>query len=167
MTIIRRERPIGEAGRKARTARADARAFELAPLIAELRETGITSLRAIATESSRKGMPTATGVGERHSAKVRRMLAIVARPAGEVRPNLLGNVLDRTRPLVCIAAYEQEPPKSRAIRQSCEPARIARLRAVYQATHREPPLRSSTQFLVFKGGNCAEIDCFCRENRRK
>jgi hypothetical protein len=75
MTLIRRERPIGEAGRKARTARADARASELAPIIAELREAGITSLRAVATELSRRGIPTATGIREWQSAQVRRMLA--------------------------------------------------------------------------------------------
>jgi hypothetical protein len=75
MTIIRRERPIGEAGRKARTARAAAKATDLAPTIAELRAAGITSLRAIATELSRRGIPTATGVGEWKSAQVRRMLA--------------------------------------------------------------------------------------------
>ena len=44
------EQGIGEAGRKARTARADAQASELAPIIAELRQAGVTSLRAIASE---------------------------------------------------------------------------------------------------------------------
>jgi hypothetical protein len=75
MTIIRRERSLGEAGRKARTARADARASELAPIIAELREAGVTSLRTIAAELNARGVPTARGVGEWHSAQVRRMLA--------------------------------------------------------------------------------------------
>jgi hypothetical protein len=69
------EQGIGEAGRKARTARADAQASELAPIIAELRQAGVTSLRAIASELSRRGIPTATGVGEWQSAQVRRMLA--------------------------------------------------------------------------------------------
>jgi hypothetical protein len=54
--ILRRERSFG-AGRKARTARADARASELASIIAELREAGVTSLRAIAAKLSRKGVP--------------------------------------------------------------------------------------------------------------
>jgi len=69
------EQPIGEAGRKARSARADARASELAPIIVELRHAGVTSLRAIAAELSLRGIPTATGVGEWQSAQVRRMLA--------------------------------------------------------------------------------------------
>ena len=72
--ILRRERSFG-AGRKARTARADARASELAPIIAELREAGVTSLRTIAAELNARGVPTARGVGEWHSAQVRRMLA--------------------------------------------------------------------------------------------
>jgi hypothetical protein len=71
----RREQPLGEAGRKAPTARADARASELAPIIAELRQAGVTPLRAIVSELSRRGIPTATGVGEWQSAQVRRMLA--------------------------------------------------------------------------------------------
>jgi hypothetical protein len=75
MTIIRREQRIGEAGRKARTAQANARASELASIIAELRAAGVTSLRTIAAELNARGIPTARGVGEWHSAQVRRMLA--------------------------------------------------------------------------------------------
>ena len=68
------EQGIGRPAAKC-TARADARASELAPIIAELRGAGVTSLRAIASELSRRGIPTATGVGEWRSAQVRRMLA--------------------------------------------------------------------------------------------
>ena len=47
----------GEAGRKALIARADARASQLAPIVAELRRGGITSWYGIAMELNRRGVP--------------------------------------------------------------------------------------------------------------
>jgi hypothetical protein len=49
------------AGWKARTARADAKAADNASTIAELQAAGATSLRTIAAELNRRGIPTATG----------------------------------------------------------------------------------------------------------
>jgi hypothetical protein len=42
---------------KARTARAAAKAADLAPVIAELQAAGITTLRGIADELNRRGVP--------------------------------------------------------------------------------------------------------------
>jgi hypothetical protein len=53
----------GEAGRKVLIARADARASQLAPIVAELRRGGITSGYGIATQLNKRGIPTATGRG--------------------------------------------------------------------------------------------------------
>ncbi len=55
----------GEAGRKVLIARADARASQLAPIVAELRRGGITSWYAIAMELNRRGVPTTAGFGSR------------------------------------------------------------------------------------------------------
>jgi hypothetical protein len=52
---------FGAAGRKARTARADTRAAELAPVIAELQGAGVASLHAIATVFNARGIPAARG----------------------------------------------------------------------------------------------------------
>jgi len=65
---------MGEAGRKARTARADARAAELAPIIAELRHAEATTLHAVATALNARGIPAAGG-GAWKAARVRRVLA--------------------------------------------------------------------------------------------
>jgi hypothetical protein len=46
---------------KARTARAVAKAADLAPVIAELRASGVTSLKGIADELNRRGVPTPAG----------------------------------------------------------------------------------------------------------
>jgi hypothetical protein len=74
--IIGRKRVgTGEAGRKARTARADARASELAPIITELRAGGVTSSRAIAAELNARGIPTPTGRGSWQASQVVRVLA--------------------------------------------------------------------------------------------
>jgi hypothetical protein len=58
-----------------RIARAAARATDLAPVIAELRAAGVTSLTAIAAELTRRGIPTASGIGEWRATKVARLLA--------------------------------------------------------------------------------------------
>jgi len=62
------------AGWEARTARADAKATDLAPIIAELQAAGITSLRGIAAELTKRGIPTAGGHGDWQAAQVRRVL---------------------------------------------------------------------------------------------
>jgi hypothetical protein len=64
----------GEAGRKARTALANARAADLAPIIVELRAGGVTSLKAIARALNARGIPTPTGRGRWQAAQVRRLL---------------------------------------------------------------------------------------------
>jgi hypothetical protein len=63
-----------QAGRKALTARANARATYLPPLVAELQAAGVTSLRAIAAELNKLGIPTAGGRGEWQAVQVRRVL---------------------------------------------------------------------------------------------
>ena len=50
-----------EAGRRVSAARADARAVALAPVIAEIRATGITGAYAIAAALMARGVPTARG----------------------------------------------------------------------------------------------------------
>jgi hypothetical protein len=64
----------GEAGRKALIARADARASQLAPIVAELRRGGITSWYGIAMELNKRGVPTASGRGIWDPGHVRRLL---------------------------------------------------------------------------------------------
>jgi hypothetical protein len=64
----------GEAGRKALIARADARASQLAPIVAELRRGGITSWYGIAMALNKRGIPTASGRGIWEPAQVRRMM---------------------------------------------------------------------------------------------
>ena len=64
----------GEAGRKALIARADARASQLAPIVAELRRGGITSWYGIAMALNKRGVPTASGRGIREPAQVRRVM---------------------------------------------------------------------------------------------
>jgi hypothetical protein len=49
------------AARKAKMARAEARALALAPLIAEIRASGITTPYAIAAALTERGIPTAQG----------------------------------------------------------------------------------------------------------
>jgi hypothetical protein len=48
---------------EARQARADARATNLAPFIAELRAAGVTRQRAIAVALNERGVPTSSGQG--------------------------------------------------------------------------------------------------------
>jgi hypothetical protein len=64
----------GEAGRKVAIARADARASELAPIVAELRHGGVTSWYGIAMELNKRGVPTATGKGIWEPGQVRRLM---------------------------------------------------------------------------------------------
>jgi hypothetical protein len=57
----------GEAGRKALIARADARASQLAPIVAEIRAGGVTSWYGIAREFNKRGVqpPPAAVFGSR------------------------------------------------------------------------------------------------------
>jgi hypothetical protein len=71
----------GEAGRKVLIARADARASQLAPIVAELRRSGVTSWYGIATALNKRGVPTATGRGIWEPAQVRRVMERLARDA--------------------------------------------------------------------------------------
>jgi Recombinase len=74
MAITERELEAARAARAVRTARADARAVDLAPIIAELQAAGARSLRAIAAALNERGIPTATGRGEWSGKQVRRVL---------------------------------------------------------------------------------------------
>jgi hypothetical protein len=72
---------------KARSARANRTAADLAPVIAELQATGITSLNGIAAALEERGVPTPAGSGHWHAAQVSRLLK---RLAGQARwaPNM-------------------------------------------------------------------------------
>ena len=86
MTISRQARAAAIAT-NILTARADARAADLAPIIAELRAAGVTSLRDIAAEMNRRGIPTASGRGEWQADTVRQLLArLPALRAWQERP---------------------------------------------------------------------------------
>jgi len=63
------------AGCKARAARADARAADLAPTVADIQASGARSLRAIAAELNRRGIQTPRGVGEWKAGSVSQLLA--------------------------------------------------------------------------------------------
>jgi recombinase len=56
-------------------ARADARAADLAPTIAEIRASGVTSMRGIAMALNARNIPTPTGRKEWQAVQVRRVLA--------------------------------------------------------------------------------------------
>jgi hypothetical protein len=64
----------GEAGRKTNIARAEACASQLAPIVAEIRASGVTSWYGIAMELNKRGVPTATGRGIWEPGRVRRMM---------------------------------------------------------------------------------------------
>jgi hypothetical protein len=66
---------------KARTARAAARAADLAPIIAELQANGVTSLNGIAAALNARRVPTPGGVGHWHAAQVARVLKRLAMTA--------------------------------------------------------------------------------------
>jgi len=74
MAIGERELEAARTARAVRTARADARAADLAPIMADLQVAGATTLQAIATELNRRGIPTTTGRGEWSGKQVRRVL---------------------------------------------------------------------------------------------
>jgi hypothetical protein len=63
---------------KARVARAVAKAVNIAPIIAEIRAAGVTTLRGIADELNRRGVPTAAGPRQWHPAQVSRVLRRLA-----------------------------------------------------------------------------------------
>lgn len=58
-----------------RKAKAQGRAADLAPVIAELRAEGITSLRSVAAALTAKGIPTARGAADWSPVQVSRLLA--------------------------------------------------------------------------------------------
>jgi hypothetical protein len=64
--------------REARQARADERAADLAPIVAELQAGGVTSLRGIAAALNERGIPIVTGSGHWHHAQVARLLVQLA-----------------------------------------------------------------------------------------
>jgi hypothetical protein len=64
---------IGESGRKVLLARADARASQLVPIVAELRR-GLTSWYGIARELNKRGIAMATGRGKWDPGQVRRVM---------------------------------------------------------------------------------------------
>jgi hypothetical protein len=74
MAISERELAAARTARAVRTARADARASELAPIITDAQATGAMTLQAIAAELNRRGIPTATGRGEWSGKQVARVL---------------------------------------------------------------------------------------------
>ena len=74
MTLSRQTKAAATA-RAVRTARAAKRAADLATVVAELQASGARSLRAIATELNRRGIPTASGRGEWQADTVRQLLA--------------------------------------------------------------------------------------------
>jgi DNA invertase Pin-like site-specific DNA recombinase len=72
-----RGKKLGRTGKlraKVNKAAAKARAVDLKPLLGELEAEGITSVRAIAAELNRRGVPTAAG-GAWHPTSVARLLA--------------------------------------------------------------------------------------------
>jgi putative DNA-invertase from lambdoid prophage Rac len=64
--------------RAVRTARANARASEVAGTIKDIQASGVTTLLGIAAELNRHGIPTATGCGKWCGTRVRRVLARLA-----------------------------------------------------------------------------------------
>jgi hypothetical protein len=59
---------------KARVARAVAKAANIAPIITEIRGAGVTTLRGIADELNRRGVPTPAGGGQWLPVQVSRVL---------------------------------------------------------------------------------------------
>ena len=70
------------AGRRVRTARAISRAAELAPIIAGLQASGVISLRGIADELNRRGIPTVSGCSTWWPEQVSRVLRRLQQPIG-------------------------------------------------------------------------------------
>jgi hypothetical protein len=69
---------VRQAAYKARRARANEGVADLAPLIKELRATGITSLNAITATLDARGVPTPVGHGHWHAMQVARLLKRLA-----------------------------------------------------------------------------------------
>jgi hypothetical protein len=63
---------------KARTARVNKRAADLAPVIAELQAAGVTSLNGIAAVLNDRDIPTPAGSSHWHAAQVARLLRRLA-----------------------------------------------------------------------------------------
>ena len=68
-----------EVSRRVRQAQADARAVDVAPIIAELQAAGLQSLAGLARGLSARGIPTARGAAAWSSVQVSRVLARLAR----------------------------------------------------------------------------------------
>jgi hypothetical protein len=66
---------LQRAGLVARQTRANKHAADLAPIIAELRAAGTTSLTGIAGAFNERGIPTTRGSGRWHHTQVDRLLA--------------------------------------------------------------------------------------------
>ena len=75
MAISERKLEATRTARAVRVARADARATDLAPLIAEPRASGVTTLQGIAAALNARKVPTPRGRGEWQAQQVRRVLA--------------------------------------------------------------------------------------------
>jgi hypothetical protein len=60
---------------EARRQRTDLAVADLAPVIAELRASGVTSLRGIAAALNERGIPTVAGSGRWYHTQVARVLA--------------------------------------------------------------------------------------------
>jgi DNA invertase Pin-like site-specific DNA recombinase len=67
------------AGRKRLVGRANERATDLAPTVAELQAAGVTSLRGIAAALNERGIPAASGRGKWSAVQVSRALARIRR----------------------------------------------------------------------------------------
>jgi hypothetical protein len=65
---------------KARIARASRTAADLAPVIAELRGAGVTSLNDLAAALDERGIPTPAGSRHRHAMQVARLLKRLPSP---------------------------------------------------------------------------------------
>jgi hypothetical protein len=76
--ITERELEAARTARAVRTARANARASEVAGTIKDIQASGVTTLLGIAAELNRHGIPTATGCGKWCGTRVRRVLARLA-----------------------------------------------------------------------------------------
>ena len=70
-----------EASLAARQDKAKGRAGDLAPVLAQLRQDGITSLRSVSAALNERGIPTARG-GQWSPVQVSRLLAHLGEPAG-------------------------------------------------------------------------------------
>jgi hypothetical protein len=69
------DREAQQAGNSALHVAAIKRAADFAPVIAEIKASGATSLRAIADGLNARNIPTMGGTGRWHSAQVARVLA--------------------------------------------------------------------------------------------